>query len=356
MMSCFHVVMIIAPGGRVGLEVLDPCRDPEPAGWEDFRQAEGLTAIWAYDVIGASFDGSWARPLLAVFREGDRITGVIGAVYIGLRASGSSRAPRPRREPIILDVRLPGHSNGPTWHFSGEVSFEARRAMLRLFERAATRRLGWGLVGVVYRMVTEAELPSVVRRGAIVRESPGSTVMPLHWTSTEDWLGSLSKNRRKTLRRQIRWIAEAGDLLVTTGTARSDLDPVEMAELNRTHTARLAARFDPRAPLPAAYFGGLLQREDVCVISYHAGERLLAFTVLFDHETTPVSATWAALRPEEGGRKDLYFDVHARLVQKVIEDGKKELLGGRGRVEIKKSLGYEYVPMKLVAVPRWVMG
>ncbi|WP_329091128.1 MULTISPECIES: GNAT family N-acetyltransferase [unclassified Streptosporangium] len=336
--------------------MLDPCRDPEPDGWEDFRQAEGLTPLWAYDVIGASCEGSWARPLLAVFREGRRITAVIGAVYIGLRSPGSSRAPRPRREPIILDVRLPGYSNGPTWHFSGEVSFEARCAMLRLFERAAARRLGWGLAGTVYRMMTEPESPMVVRRGAIVRDSPGSTVMPLSWTSAEEWIGSLSRNRRSVLRRQLRRMEKADDLIVTTGTVRSDLDPVELAEMNRRHTARLAARLDPRAPLPAAYFDRLLRREDVSVTTYHAGERLLAFAILFDHGTTPVFATWAALRPEDGGRKDLYFDAHARLVRKVIEDGKKELLGGRGLVEVKKSLGYEYVPMKLVAVPRWVMG
>lgn len=205
-------------------------------------------------------------------------------------------------------------------------------------------------------MMTEPESPMVVRRGAIVRDSPGSTVMPLSWTSAEEWIGSLSRNRRSVLRRQLRRMEKADDLIVTTGTVRSDLDPVELAEMNRRHTARLAARLDPRAPLPAAYFDRLLRREDVSVTTYHAGERLLAFAILFDHGTTPVFATWAALRPEDGGRKDLYFDAHARLVRKVIEDGKKELLGGRGLVEVKKSLGYEYVPMKLVAVPRWVMG
>jgi len=335
---------------------VDPCGDPEPDGWEAFRQAEGLTALWAYDVIGASSEGSWARPLLAVFREGRRITAVIGAVYLGLRAPGSSRAPRPRREPIVLDVRLPGHSNGPTWHFSGEVPFEARRAMLRLFERAAARRLGWGLAGTVYRMTTEPESPLVVRRGAVVRDSPGSTIMPLSWTSAEEWIGSLSRSRRSDLRRQLRRIEKTDDLVVTTGTARSDLDPVELAEMNRRHTARLAARFDPRAPLPAAYFDRLLRREDVSVTTYHAGGRLLAFAILFEHETTPVFATWAALGVEDGGRKGLYFDAHARLVRKSIEEGRKELLCGRGQVKVKTSLGYEHVPMKLVAVPRWVMG
>ncbi|GAA3545585.1 GNAT family N-acetyltransferase [Nonomuraea rosea] len=337
------------------LEVLDPCRDSEPPGWEEFRQAEGLSAIWAYDVIAASSADSWARPLLVVFRDGERVAGAVGAVYLGLRAPGSRRAPRPRREPVLLDVRLPGHSNAPTWHFSDGVAPESR--LLRLFERAARRHLGWGLAGVLYRMVAEPHLPSVARRGAIVRPSPGATVMPLPWSSGQEWIGSLSRNRRSTLRRQIRRIAEADDLVVTEGRARTDLDPAELAELNRRHTARLAARFDPRAPLPAAYFARLLGRTDVTVISYHSSaRRLLAFAIVYEHPVAPAYGPWAALQPEEGGRKDLYFDSYARIVGRATENGAKQLLGGRGRVEVKQSLGFTYVPMSVVAVPRWAMG
>ncbi|MEV0151074.1 MULTISPECIES: hypothetical protein [unclassified Nonomuraea] len=338
------------------LEVLDPCRDPEPPGWEEFRQAEGLTAIWSYDVIAASSEGSWARPLLAVFRDGHRVTGVVGAVYLGLRLPNSPRAPRRRREPILLDVRLPAHSNGPTWHFAGDVPPETRAHLLRQFERTARRHLGWGLAGVLYRMVTEPGLPLVARGGAITRESPGSMVMPLRWSSVDGWLGSLGKSRRWELRRQSRRIAEADDLLVTEGRARADLDPVEMAELNRRHTARLAARFDPRADLPPAYFAALLRRDDVTVLSYRSGERLLAFATVYEHPVAPVYGTWAALRPDEGGRKGLYFDSYVRIVRSALEAGGKQLLCGRGMADVKLSLGFEYVPMTFVAVPRWATG
>jgi hypothetical protein len=343
-------------GYRVKVSLLDPCRDPEPPGWEEFRQAEGLSAIWAYDVIAASSEDSWARPLLALCHDDGRVVGMVGAVYIGLRRPHSSRAPRPRREPIVLDVRLPGHSNGPTWHFGADVPAETRRSLLARFERAAARLLGWGLAGVLYRMVDVPQLSLVARRGAITRDSPGSTFLRLTWPTTEGWISSLSKNRRKTLRRQITAIAQAGDLEVREGSKRDDLDPAEMAELNRVHTARLAARFDPRPPLPPAYFGSLLPRDDVSVISYHSAQRLLAFGIVYEHPTAPVSGPWAALRPEEGGRKDLYFDVHARIVRRAIDAGGQRVLFGRGRVEIKTSLGFEYVPLKLVAVPRWAMG
>ncbi|WP_166427327.1 GNAT family N-acetyltransferase [Nonomuraea mesophila] len=338
------------------LEVLDPCEDAEPSGWEEFRQAEGLSAIWAHDVIAASSAHSWARPLLTVFRDGGRIVGAVGAVYAGLPLPSSRRVPRPRREPLLLDVRLPGHSNAPTWHFSDAVTPGERRRLMRMFEQAARRHLGWGLTGVLYRMVTEPHLPAVTRRGAIVRPSPGSTVMPLHWTSTEEWIGSLSRNRRSTLRRQLRRITQADDLVVSEGEARTDLDPGELAELNRRHTARLATRFDPRAPLPEEYFAALLSRADVSVLSYHAAGRLLGFAIVYDHHDSPAYGPWAALQPEEGGRKDLYFDSYARIVGRAVRQGAKRLLGGRGRVDVKRSLGFAYVPMSVVAVPRWAMG
>lgn len=336
------------------LDVVDPCEDPEPPGWEDFRRAEGLPAIWAYDVIAASCAGSWTRPLLGVFRDGERVTGAVGAVYLGLRRG--ARLPRPRREPLLLDVRLPGHSNAPTWHFSPGIPLESRRLLLRRFERAARRRLGWGLAGVLYRMVTEPRLAEVARGGAIVRESPGTTLMNLPWTSTEEWIRSLNRGRRHSLRTQIRRVAAADDLDVTAGRSRSDLDPGELAELNRRHTARLTPRFDPRPPLPAAYFAEFLRREDVTVLTYRAARRLLAFAVVFDHPVAPAYGQWAALPPEAGGRKDLYFDSYARVVGHALAAGAERLFAGRGLTEVKGSLGFGYVPMKLVAVPRWVMG
>jgi CelD/BcsL family acetyltransferase involved in cellulose biosynthesis len=205
-------------------------------------------------------------------------------------------------------------------------------------------------------MVTEPELPQVARRGCVVRDSPGSMYLPVRWDSVEGWITSLSKNRRKSLRRQIRQIAEIPGLVVRDGTARGDLDAVELAELNRRHTDRLASRLDPRAPLPAAYFHELLRRDDVRLISYHEGERLLAFSVVYEHPDTPVSGPWAALRPEEGGRQDLYFDVYPRIVRWAVEKGAERVLFGRGRVDIKRSLGMAHVPLRFVVVPRWAMG
>ncbi|MEU6711322.1 GNAT family N-acetyltransferase [Nonomuraea sp. NPDC046802] len=326
-----------------------PGRDPEPTGWEDFRRSRELTAIWSYDVIRASFDRSWARPLLCVIRDGERIIGAVGALRLG-------------RRPLVLDVRLPAHSNGPTWCLPDGAD---GRAILRGFERAAKAEFGWRLAGVVYRMVTEPALPLVARGGAVVRSSPGTTQMPVRWAATDGWLATLSRSRRSDLRRQIRRIEQDGTLRVVEGSGRGDLDPVELAELHERHAARVTARtvsqsriiasFDRRLPLPAAYFAELTRRDDVWIVSYHEGERLLAFAIVYDHPVTPAYGPWAALTAEEGGRKDLYFDSYARIVAHATAGRAERLFAGRGLIDVKRSLGFEYLPMRLVAVPRWAI-
>ncbi|MBB5076766.1 GNAT family N-acetyltransferase [Nonomuraea endophytica] len=298
-------------------------------------------------MIRSSFAASWARPLLGVFRDGDRVTGAIGAVCRGLWPTRSSRPP------LFLDVRLPAHSNAPTWCLPEGAD---GRELIRSFERAVAAELGWGLAGVVYRMVTEPALPLVVRRGAIVRQSPGSTEMDLGWSSADGWISTLSRNRRSTLRRQIKRIAQDGELRVREGSARRDLDPAELAALDERHASRLSSSFDPRLPLSPAYFAALLGREDVWTLSYHHGEKLLAFAMVYDHPVAPMYGPWAALPPEQGGRKDLYFDSYARIVAHATASGAKRLFAGRGFVDVKRSLGFEYVPMKVVAVPRWAIG
>ncbi|WP_219510664.1 GNAT family N-acetyltransferase [Nonomuraea ceibae] len=329
---------------------LQPGRDPEPDGWEDFRRGHDLTAIWSYDVIRASFERSWARPLLCVVHESGRIVGAVGAIRFG-------------RGPLVLDVRLPAHSNGPTWCLPGGAE---GRELIRGFERAAAAEFGWRLAGVVYRMVTEAALPLVARAGALVRQSPGTTQLPVRWPARDGWIATLSRNRRSTLRRQIRRIEEDGTLTVVEGNGRTDLDPAELARLHERHAARLtapttprgwvAAALDRRLPLTAAYFAELIRRDDVRTVSYHEGDRLLAFAVVYDHPTTPMYGPWAALPAEEGGRKDLYFDSYVRIIAHATAGRAERLFAGRGFVDVKRSLGFDYLPMRLVAVPRWAIG
>jgi uncharacterized protein len=336
------------------VELHDPRYDPEPSDYREFRRSERLTAAWSYDVLRALSGSTWAPLLVGLFREGARVCGVVCAGYFGLRRGGP---PRPRREPLLLDVRVPGYSHCPGWHFSPWVPAERQREFLRAYERETVRWLGPGCVGVAYRGVREYDLPLVDRPGVIVQSADTSGVMPITWSSPDEWMRSLRKSRRADLRRQSRIVA-ASDVRVEFGPGRADLDFTAVAKLHRAHVERKRARLDPRAPLPASYFATLFAHKDVIALSYEdpAG-RLLAFGALLDHPVAPRIGTWAALRPEEGGRKHLYFDHYVRLIRHVIEaGGREELSAAQANFEVKRTLGFHPLLMYRVAVPRWRAG
>lgn len=357
-------VRVIPPGVATRpaetVELTDPRRDPEPPGWAEFQRREGLSAVWSYEVLRRVSESSWTPALLGVCRTGGQIVGAVGAVQRGVR----STRPPGRWGPLLLDVRLPGHGAGPAWHFAANAADAAddaadatdRARLMRAFERAAARRLGWGLTGVVYRHVTEPEVPLLVRRGAIVRDSSDGTEMAVGWSSVEEWTRSLAKNRRASLRRRARSIEADETLRVAFGPGRTDLDPAEMADLAKRHGERLQGRLDRRDSPPAAYFAALLGRDDVSVLSYTEADRLLAYGVLFHGAVRPALSWWASVPVEEGGRKHLYFDSYLRYVRHAIENGATALAGGPGRPDLKEEVGFRRVPMKLVLVPRWAMG
>lgn len=337
----------------MSIELYDVRHDPEPDGWKEFRVTEGLTAVWSYEPMRHASDSTRAPLLLTVFREGGTIIGALCGVYQGLRGT----VPRRRREPILLDVRLPGEGNEVSWHFRADITSEHRRQLMREFERTVRRWLGLGLTGIVYRNVTPGEVPTVARRGAVGRASVGTARMPILWKTVDDWLATLGGSRRRNLRRRARLIDADPDLTVVSGTGRTDLDPALLARMVADHQERLQNRIDLRVPLPASYFAEMIRREDVSFLTYTEGSgRLLAFSTLLHHPSWPQLGWWAGLPVEEGGRGHLYFDHYLRTIGQAIEQGREGLIGGRGRLDVKLELGFQQVPMRLVAVPRWSLG
>ncbi|GAA0966497.1 hypothetical protein GCM10009555_008520 [Acrocarpospora macrocephala] len=342
----------------MGVELVDPLSDPEPSGWRDLHRDEGLTAPWSYDVIREAAGSARAGVLPALLHDDGRPCGIAIGLYLGL---GRGRRPRPRREPVLLDVRVPGYSHGPGWHFASWVPLERRRLLLRDYERAVLAWLGKGCAGLVYRGMTAADLPVVARRAAFTQAAATSGSMPVTWSSAEEWLGSLRASRRKDLRRQRRIVARSEDLEVEIGAGRADLGPeehAEMARLHDDHELRLKSMWEPHVPLPASYFAALHGRPDVVTATYRERQgRLLAFGALLDHPTHPKLGSWAAVDPGEGGRKHLYFYHYLRLIDHVAgSGGRRELSAGQGMFEVKGSLGFQPVPMWRVVVPRWAAG
>jgi hypothetical protein len=331
------------------IELLDPRDDPDPSAWSAFVRDQGLPAYWAYDLLAIASRDSRSPATLALMRDGDRVCGILCAVVSGLLGT-------PARYPRLgfVDVRLLGTRN-TAWHFADHVDAVARKAFLREFERAVYGRLGPGIRGVLYRAAPARDVPAVAGPARPVKAITADAAMRLTFASVDEWLATLTKSRRADLRRQARLIRDDPSLVARFGFRRDDLDPADLASLLDRHLRRRQRRgwAVPARPLTAEYFAHVLRRDDVGVMSYHDSDgRLLAFGTLFDGGDWPVIGWWAALTPEEGGRKHIYFDHYIRLVAWAIAQGRRGLSAGRGLLAVKRSLGFSAVPMYLVAAPR----
>ncbi|MGW5719703.1 GNAT family N-acetyltransferase [Amycolatopsis sp. NPDC003865] len=338
------------------IRVLDPRTDPEPAGWKAFLEAQQAPLTWDYSLLCTESRPSRSPYLLTVVTEG---ADLVAAVLAMVCRPTSSSDPGPvgglaRWGPRWLEVQHAWLSAYPAWLFAEGLDAAARREILRRFERAACRRTGPGCLGVVYRAVPPAEAGLVSGRGRLVREINPTLVLENTFGDLEGWLASLSRNRRSSLRGQIRKIAADPGLVVRAGTARDDLDPAELAAMLRAHRdLKGPVKFDQRGPVTAEYLGELVRRPDVVTTTYHDDRgRLLAFTDLLDHPVMPLHQHWAALPPADGRPKHLYFDVVVRGVRHMIEHNRKFLSLGRGVTDLKTSLGFTPSPVLGVVVPR----
>jgi uncharacterized protein len=339
------------PATKIGpttIELFDPRVDPEPPEWAAYQRTHGLSPQWTYELVGAASREARSPSVLAMLREDAEVTGVFSAVVSG--AVPLRRRPGAYPRAGIVDVRLPGSRN-TAWHLADPAP-----ERFRAFERAAYRRFGPGIRGVLYRAVPDDQVDAVGGRGRVVRPSTPATRMELPWASLDEWLATRSRSRRQDLRRITRKLRKDPDLRIEFGFRRTDLDPAEVTRLVRRHQKRLAGRFGARwQQLAVPYVARLLDRDDVGLATYHdANGRLLAFGMLLDNGDWPVIHWWAALAPEEGGRLNLYFDHYVRFLEWCIANGRRGVDGGRGLANVKASLGFEPVGMHLVAAPRWL--
>lgn len=332
---------------RPDVAVFDPRRDPEPAEWAELRAAAGAHAPWAYDLLACESRHAPFPTLLAMCTVGGRPVAALAASLV--------RGPLGVR---LLEVHNPWLSGLPGWLFADDVDRPTRRHLLRRMERELCRATGPLCAGLLYRYLSAESLPLVSGFGRVVRESVGVAVLENTFSTVDDWVSSLARSRRHSVRGQRRKVERDPDLVVRFGPARDDLDGAELAALVNRHRARLGKpAFDNRGPVAGAYLHELVRRDDVLTLTYHDAQgRLLAFADLLDHPELPIYQHWAALHRDEGGRAHLYFDSYARLLAHVVESHRKGFSAGRGMLELKSSLGFASRRMWLAAVPRPVAG
>jgi hypothetical protein len=289
-------------------------------------------------------------PLLAVAYVDDEVVGAM-AVMICVPGRGSEYAPPRihRLAPKVAQVYQPWLGG------EGFVVPSADAEVLRALERGVRKHVGPLLTGLIYRNVPLSLAPVVSGRGRVVRGvSPAASVLENRFEDEDAWLASLSRNRRKNVRRVDRLVASDPSLVVRFAAGRSDVDGEVLTGLLRTHRAKFGRqRFDPRTPVAAAYLVAAIRRPDVHTLTYSDVDgQVLAFGTYLDHPETPLLQFWAS-REDRG---HLYFDCHARAIRHAIADGRKELSAGRAKFAEKESLGFGARPMCVVGVPGPLVG
>jgi predicted N-acyltransferase len=329
----------------IAVDVLDPATDPEPPDWAPFVAAQQLYAPWDYGLLAIESAGGPRPVLLALIRRD-------GVLVAALTALVAGRGPR------WVEVFQQWISGEPGWVFTDELDAVERKEILRSAERALCRYVGLSCLGVVYWHVSPSDLPLVAGFGRYLRRGAGTAVLDNTFASTHDWLGTLSRNRRASLRKLRRQLDADPNLVVRFEAARDDLDGAELAAMLRAHRDKYGKpRHDSRNPITAEYLSALVARPDVRTMTYHdADGTLLAFSDLLDHPAHLQSQHFAAVPAGEGGRGHLYFDLYTRLVDHLIEHGGKSLSVGRGMADVKTRLGFRMRPLWLAVVPRMVAG
>jgi hypothetical protein len=334
----------------VNVTVHDPRHDPQPTGWSGFFARHHLHAPWDYALMGVEAWLSRNPPLLVVAHADGEIVGAM-AVMVCVPGRGDNYAPprTPRLTPTVAQVYQPWLGGEGFVVPSGDVE------VVRALEKGVRARLGPPLLGLVYRNVPASLAPMVAGRGRLVRPvTPAASVLENRFADEDEWLASLSRNRRKNVRRIDRLIAADTSLAVRFAPARSDVDGTVLAGLLRTHRAKFGGQpFDPRTPVAGAYLAAAVRRADVHTLTYSDVDgQVVAFSTYLDHPVTPVLQFWAS-REDRG---HLYFDCHARAIRHVIATGRKQLSAGRAKFEQKESLGFGACPMRVVGVPGPLVG
>jgi len=337
------------------IDVLDPRHDPEPGYWTALREHAGLRANWSWEVLATQAWAARTPQPITVFRDGDRPYGVVSAAWV----TGSTRRHRVegrgRGRVGGLDVRAPGETSQPGWWFTADDGADGVRHLLDTYVPAMRAELGRGFGGMLLRQVGAAGLPAASGRFRLVRRTEDVAVLDVSaFGSRDDWMNSLARKRKQNLRKIFRTF-DADPSVEVRCVPGKEADAVAVAEVLRHNEHK---HHDvPIVPLPyfTGYLTALLRQPDVRVVEYRDTRtgRLLALATLLDHPTAPIARHWGALRPEDGGRPNLYFHIYGEAVRWAIANGRESVVFGKKMAEMKASLGARLVPQYAAAIPAW---
>jgi hypothetical protein len=336
------------------VEIVDPRADAIPAGWPDFARRRELHPFWDYEMLRLEAWLARNPPLLAVLRDGREVVGALTVLVCRTWRMGDfSPAPAGRTRslrPRWAEVFVPLFSGHQACVFTPDLPADARTAAIRSFEKALTRYLGPGLLGIFYRAMTADLVPAMTGTGR-----PHKVIDPVAVHTAGAALAPVTDL----------------NLEVRNGFGRTDLDPVELSALLNHQRAADDARawangqprrfggvvhVDTRTLVTSAYLDRFIRRPDVDTMTYHDPDgTLVAFNTLIDHPTRADMYHWAA-KPTRTDATDLYADCHQRRARYVATRGRRELSAGRGLLDVKSRLGFGTRELHTVAAPRPLLG
>jgi len=329
-------------------EVLDPRFDDEPAYWTTLRERAGLHGYWAWDVLVTQAWCARTPQLYTIFHDDTGPVGVVASAWVGPSTRPNRFASTRKTRVGMLDVRAPNSGSVPGWWFADGAGAER---IVGDYAKVMRKHLGPGLRGMLVRQIGEDERAAVQGRFRLLRKTENVGVLHLDGVTTiADWTSRLSKNRRANLRKMTTKFTRDSSLepRVVTG---ADLDPVEVATLLRLNFDK--HRDAPLLPLPQfiSYLTVLLAQPDVVALAYYEqpGDRLVAFTLVYDHPQWPMARAWATYPQGRGGRYNLYFYNVIKLVEWAVATGKQGVVMGKKLSEVKQSLGMDPLPQYALA-------
>jgi uncharacterized protein len=327
--------------------VVDPVTEPMPARWDPFVAEHRLPPVWDSELLRLA---AWCdrAPATAVLVSEATSAQPVAAFYVRHPGPASPRRfVRPGRMPAVTIAEcraVPWHGAGMV--FAAPADERDRREAVRIFERALRRRVGPGGLLIAYRGLPVEYLRLVMRPGRL--QLPPSSHMVLYnkWPDLPGYLAALGRGTRKSLRKLSRSVDEDHCVQVDLAGRVDAADACWLTELVRRR--HLPRRFLP-PPRPVRYFDRYGRLPGAWCITYRDPQaRLLAFAAGHDNGEDLFSGPWGLRSLADGGRRDLYFDIHLRLVALMLHTGRQRLLLGAGMHEIKARYG-------AVAEPRWAV-
>ncbi len=198
------------------------------------------------------------------------------------------------------------------------------------------------LIGEAAHARSQALMQACDRHGFLLVEGQALAYVPIDFADTEEFLGRMSKARRKDMRRKLKSRDDLVVETITTGDARF----FDEATLQRYYAlylevfAQSEIHFDRLTP---SFFRAMLQDAATqgVVFAYHAGDELIGYNLCFVHNGMLLDK-YVGFSYPKARDYNLYMVSWFHNLQYALEQGLTHYVAGWTDPEIKRNLGASF--------------